>query len=127
MASRSTSATGGSIGCLRRRVDALARSCPTTAGDGGARTARGGGSTAPSQSSRNRAGVLADPSLFEETVPSTWKSAENGFYVGIDSTAKPERCSGQDPKPEQRSDYGGNGILERAKLVMEVNSVQTTH
>ena len=57
----------------------------------------------PSQSLRNQAGVVADPSLFESMVPSTWKGVRRGYYVGFDSTAKPERCSGQDPKPEQRA------------------------
>ena len=72
----------------------------------------------PSQSSRNQAGVVADPSLFESMVSSTWNGVRRGFYVGIDSTAKPERCSGQDPKPEQRSGFGGYGIYRRLSLVI---------
>ena len=69
----------------RRRPSHCRRNCPTTAGDG-ARTARGGGST-PSPSSTNRAGVLADQSLFESMVASSWKGARKFHYVGIDSTA----------------------------------------
>ena len=41
----------------------------------------------PSQSSTNRAGVLADQSLFESMVTSSWKGARKFHYVGIDSTA----------------------------------------
>ena len=42
----------------------------------------------PSQSSTNRAGVLADRSLFESMVASSWKDAKKFHYIGIDSTAE---------------------------------------
>ena len=52
----------------------------------------------PSQSLTNRAGVLADQSLFESMVSSTWNDARNDFYVGIDSTAETRALLGPGSK-----------------------------
>ena len=52
----------------------------------------------PSQSLTNRAGVLADQSLFESMVSSTWRGARKFHYVGIDSTAKPRALLGPGSK-----------------------------
>ena len=52
----------------------------------------------PSQSSTNRAGVLADRSLFESMVTSTWKDAKKFHYVGIESTAETRALLGPGSK-----------------------------